>query len=452
MPPSPPPPSGPPVCCRCDRKGVRNSVPAEYLTDHPPDDEWRHCCTRGWYCPDHEPKHACDDTDCGLCNPRDHSKPEPRPPKPAPEPAPEPAQSPDKAVSRSRSALSPDKGRSVKLASPAVSRSGSASQPHTRVANALDEAFSMLLESQNNIPRDMEERISYLEGQVSELLNVIMGQSKEEQHRKKQQAQALGQRVVLRMKMGHYLLIWDTLLANMQQNKRKKRMGQQAIKKVQNRLSSSAFASWLGSVKATKARKVAAEGEEHRASISENFRRLEELEEQMATDKSQRDSDINQLNSALQQMEGMVVSGRDQVRQEQIKWSLKQIVNRMKNSNLSRVWYPWKQQARASKELKERHRKALNMMMSSKRVIAWPFGEWVRTTRSALRSQQEASVRSNWESLSELQQKVEEQGRHVEELVSDKTAQIEMLTKYTALTLTKLPAVRSKSAPASDFD
>ena len=103
--------------------------------------------------------------------------------------------------------------------------SPTARQAGTTITNALDDAFSMIIEAQMEqraaSEQGMEERIMYLERKVEGLLQIVEGQSREEQNRKKQHAKALGQRIVLRMKMGSYLIVWDNLLANVQEKKKK---------------------------------------------------------------------------------------------------------------------------------------------------------------------------------------------------------------------------------------
>ena len=312
--------------------------------------------------------------------------------------------------------------------------SPTARQAGTTITNALDDAFSMIIEAQMEqraaSEQGMEERIMYLERKVEGLLQIVEGQSREEQNRKKQHAKALGQRIVLRMKMGSYLIVWDNLLANVQEKKKKKAMGQQAMRKMLNRSISSAFTTWRAGVASEKLQKQTEEGAKHHASVAENFKRLGELEEKMEEETAQRHYEIGQVEIVLRQMEALM-EGKEKTaemeRQAQVERNLRQILNRMKGGVLSKCWYAWKGSAQEAATARAKHRKALNLFKS--RDMAMAFGYWQANVRLAKTQKKDADAATNFQMLKHLSEKVDMQSDLIEQLVSSKAEQIELRTR-----------------------
>eukprot|EP01048_Picozoa_sp_COSAG05_P022613 COSAG05_NODE_4592_length_1449_cov_2.697037_1_plen_384_part_00 len=312
--------------------------------------------------------------------------------------------------------------------------SPNARQAGTTITNALDDAFSMIIEAQMEqrvaSEQGMEERIRYLERKVEVLLEVVEGQSREEQNRKKLHAKALGQRIVLRMKMSSYLIVWDNLLANVQEKKKKRAMGQQAMRKMLNRSASSAFTAWRSAAVAGRMRKQSEQGAKHHASVAENFQRLNEIEEKMELETAQRHYEIGQIEVVLRQMETLMEGkekSAEKARQAQIERNLRQILNRMTGGVQSKCWYAWKGCAKEAAEARAKHRKAVNLFKN--RDMSMAFGHWQASVRLAKTQKKDADAATNFQMLKHLSEKVDMQSDLIEELVNAKSEQIELKTR-----------------------
>ena len=238
-------------------------------------------------------------------------------------------------------------------------------------------------------------------------------------------AQAVGRKVIHRLKMKWVYMTFNNWAGLVEEKKEEERMIKQAANKFFRSAYQNCFVMWRNNTVGEK--KARAE-----MSTKANYERIEKIEEAMGLEVEQRHHEIAQVNVVLKQLEVLIDSQNQEAakrRHAEIEAKLRRTMMVLTMGALTTCFDGWKSFYTERKETKTLLTKIGNMML--KRGLTLCFGGWKKVweveSGKRLKGAEEATSQTNFDKIAALEKTVEENKAHFDKLVVQKAEDNEVM-------------------------